>query len=88
MERGERENIIVLSVIGVISVMAALALYAQNPTGQVMQDQSIYPMESVGLACGNAVFLGWDSGAAVYCCVEDMNGANECATPHRILRVK
>jgi len=92
MERGDRNAIAILSAIFIVGVLAIITLVMQQPTGQVMQDQSIYVTEEAGhfaIECKNptrtVVFLRYDANYAVYCCLEDMMGQNECRFEKRVL---
>ncbi len=90
MERGA--GLAVLSIIGIVGLLATVTLFLRQPTGLVMQDQSIYITEDAGrlaITCKNVqqqvVFLGYDANYRVYCCLENMHGQNECILPHRVL---
>jgi len=93
MERGEQSiAVIVLAIVGIVSAMAAVALFLPHPTGLVMQDESVYVTEDAGnlaIGCRNlqqkVIFLGWEANYGVYCCLEDMIGQNTCRAPYQIL---
>jgi hypothetical protein len=93
MERGAVSSaMVVLALVGIVGVLAAVALTVRQPTGLVMQNEAIYTTEravTVGIACKNfqnlVYFLGYTGNYAVYCCTEDMTSANECKYPHNVL---
>lgn len=96
MERGAVSSpILVLALVSIVGVLAAVTLNAWQPSGLVMQNQNIYVTEDasqVGIQCTNqqnlAYFLGYAGRYAVFCCVEDMHGTNECKYPHQVLITK
>jgi hypothetical protein len=93
MERGAVSSaILVLALVSIVGVLAAVTLNAWQPSGLVMQNQNVYVTEDasqVGMQCNNqqnlAYFLGYTGVYAVFCCTEDMNGANDCKYPHQIM---
>ncbi|VVB81147.1 Uncharacterised protein [uncultured archaeon] len=92
MERGDKSTIAILGAIAIVGVLALVTLVVQQPTGQVMQDQSIYVTEDAGnlaIECKNptqtVVFLRYDANYAVYCCLEDMMDQNQCRFEKRVL---
>ncbi len=95
MKRGEQGSIAiaVLSIIGIVGVLATLTLFMRQPAGLVTQGEGVYAVKYGvnGIECENrlqeAYFLGYESNYEVYCCVEDMNGQNECNQPYKILIV-
>ncbi len=91
MERGEDRSIAiaVLSVIGIVGILAAITL-ARQPTGLVAQGQTIYVTENAAnlpVLCKEpqVIFLGYDANYKVYCCFEDMIGQNECLYPQKVM---
>ena len=81
-----------LTIVGIIGLLATASLFAQSPTGQVMQEQGVYISEdqaNLAIECENrlqqVIFLGYQANYGVWCCPEDMNGQNECRFPKRIL---
>ena len=93
MERGAVSSaILVLALVSIVGVLATVTLTVWQPSGLVMQNQNVYPTEDasqVGMQCNNqqnfAYFLGYTGIYAVFCCVEDMHGANECKYPHQVI---
>jgi len=96
MQRGEsRTTVAVVGLLAVIGVLAVLALFVKQPTGKVMQDQSVYvtvDQEMVTPSCqkaeDRAIFLGYTGNYMVFCCPEDMSGQNECKYPKRVLMTR
>ena len=92
MERGEQSvAIAVLSVIGIVGVLASVTLFMKAPSGLVMQGQSIYVTENAAnlqISCSNpsqqVVFLGYENNYQVWCCIEKMIGQNTCMEPHKV----
>ncbi len=94
MKRGEQGSIAVavLSIIGVVGVLATLTLIMRQPSGQITQDSSVYQTVQIGslnIMCQNMMqevyFLGYQGAYEVYCCPEHMIGQNECKHPKKIL---
>ncbi len=91
MERGERSiAIAVLSVIGIVGLLATVTLFLGEPTANVAQGQSIYTTEdqaALGMDCLNrqVYFLRYEANFGVYCCPEHMIGQNECLVEKKIL---
>ena len=93
MKRGAVSGaILVLALVSIVGVLAAVTLSAWQPSGLVMQNQNVYQTEDanqVGIQCNNqqnfAYFLGYTGRYAVFCCVEDMHGANDCKFPHQVI---
>ena len=94
MERGERSiAILTLSIISVVAVLGAVALFLRQPTGQVMQGTQVYQVVDAGqfgVTCTNLpqqiVYLGSEGRYEIYCCISDINGQNACRNPQRIFR--
>ena len=93
MERGERNiAIAVLGAATIIGVLAILTLFLQQPTGQIMQGESVYASvdaDRLGIPCSNptnqAILIGYERDHQVYCCIEHVIGQNECKAPQRII---
>jgi hypothetical protein len=93
MKRGAVSSaIVVLALVSIVGVLATVALTVRQPSGLVMQNQNIYVTEDAsqaGIECNNqqnlAYFLGYTGEYAVFCCVEDMHGTNECKYPHQVI---
>jgi len=93
MERGAVSGaVLVLALVGIVGVLATVALIARQPTGLVAQNEAIYVTEdarTLGIACRNwqhqVFFLGYTGSYAVFCCTEDMTDQNECRYPHKVL---
>jgi len=93
MKRGEQGSIAiaVLSIIGIVGVLATLTLIMRQPAGLVTQGEGVYAVKYGvnGVECENRLqevyFLGYNGNYEVYCCAEDMNGQNECIQPYQVL---
>lgn len=96
MERGEERSIaiVTLSMISIVAVLAAVALFLRQPSGMVMQGTEVYKTadaDKFGITCASldvqkVTYMGSEGRYEVYCCIDDLTGQNGCRTPHRIYR--
>jgi len=96
MERGEERSIaiVTLSMISIVAMLAAVALFLRQPSGMVMQGTEVYrtaDASKFGITCANlnvqkVAYMGSISRYEVYCCLDDLRGQNTCGTPHRVYR--
>lgn len=89
MERGALAALIVTVTVGILAV---ITLMMPEPTAMLMTDQGVYITENaahMAIACKNPTqtvnFLRYDANYAVFCCLEDMIGQNECRFEKRVL---
>lgn len=87
MQRGEL--LTVLSLIGLISIIAATGVSLQL-TGNVAQNARFYPVpQDAPMVClTEQIMLKDTPTATVYCCKENMIGQNTCRFPYTIIKAR
>jgi len=89
MERGAT---IALFIVVIVGMLAMINLVMPEPTAQLTQGQGVYITEDaahLAISCKNPQqqvnFLRYDANYAVFCCLEDMIGQNDCRFEKRVL---